>query len=1018
MSNPADQPEREDYTEHREEGVAPGADRESPGLPRQLAELAQAEAALRKSENMLSTILNSVPQSIFWKDGRGIYLGCNEVFARMAGLEHPEDVVGKTDYDLPLPREEAEGYRADDREVMATGRPKRHIIEPVQLADGTRIWADTTKIPLQDANGEVFGVLGVFDDITARKRAEERLQESEEKYRTLFTLEPEALLLFAIDTLQILDANDAAVQMYGYSREELLTRDIVSLSAEPEASRESIRIAAVEGAAHIPLRYHRRKDGSTIPMEVTARVFTLQGKKVMFAILRGLSGQRQAEEALLESEEKYRTLFSLEPDALLLFDIDRLKALDANEATVQLYGYSRDELLALANILTLSAEPEATRAGIHTALIKGWVYAPLRYHRRKDGTVFPVEVVARAFLLHERRVLFTVIRDISERTRAEEALLESEEKYRTLFTLEPDALLLFDSGTLQILDANEAAGQMYGYTREELLGQEITMISAEPEATRASIRSAAITGETHIPLRYHQRRDGTVFPVELRGRFFTLHGRRVVFSVLRDISERTRTEEALLESEEKYRTLFAVEPDALFLLDVDTLRILDANDAALQMYGYAREALLAMTVLELSAEPEATLASVRSKQIGGELTRVTLRYHRRKDGSAFPVEVFSRAFTQRGKKMLFSSVRDITARLRAEETIRHERAYLASAIELLPFPILFITPGHEVIRQNRAGAELLHGQDGHRWWGIQLVDPRTHTPLPLEDWPMMRALRGETVPSTEWLMVLPDGREMPVLLQSAPVFIGKEFVAVVMAFQDITMVKEADRAKDQFLMVLSHELKTPLTSIIGWAQMAKGAADTVPEALAAILHSAGEQQALLERLLILSRIMTGKLVLRYQTFDLWELLHQVGACYQTCAQDRQQTLVLAILAQGLPITGDRKLLERVFTELLDNAITFTGAGGTITITGQQTDGHVLVAVQDTGQGIPPAQLPALLKPFRQLQREEIKGGMGIGLALVHDIIEAHEGTVEIASGGVGQGTTVRVILPLQPAGES
>jgi PAS domain S-box-containing protein len=152
---------------------------------RDITERKQAEAALRKNEAMLSSILNSVPQSIFWKDRAGVYLGCNEVFARAVGLGAPALVAGRTDFDFPWTGAEAEAYRADDREVMEAKRPKTHIIEPLQQADGKRLWVDTSKVPLLGADGQVYGVLGVFEDITERKQAEKRLQQSRERLRAL-----------------------------------------------------------------------------------------------------------------------------------------------------------------------------------------------------------------------------------------------------------------------------------------------------------------------------------------------------------------------------------------------------------------------------------------------------------------------------------------------------------------------------------------------------------------------------------------------------------------------------------------------------------------------------------------------------------------------------------------------------------------------------------------------------------------------------------------------------------------
>ena len=140
--------------------------------------LLAANEALCLNRNMLSHIMNSIPQSIFWKDRECVYRGCNQVFAKQAGIHKPEDIVGASDFDLPWSPEETEGYRADDREVMGKGEGKCHIIETQRQTDGSVIWLDTTKIPLTDNFGTVVGVLGVYDDITWRKQAEENLKES------------------------------------------------------------------------------------------------------------------------------------------------------------------------------------------------------------------------------------------------------------------------------------------------------------------------------------------------------------------------------------------------------------------------------------------------------------------------------------------------------------------------------------------------------------------------------------------------------------------------------------------------------------------------------------------------------------------------------------------------------------------------------------------------------------------------------------------------------------------------
>ncbi len=145
----------------------------------------QAEETLRASQEMLRLVLDTIPQSVFWKDTHCVYMGCNQNAARIAGVAAPADIVGKTDHDLPSTDEEVAHFQSWDRCVMATDTPEYHIIEPLHLPDGTLGWLDTTKVPLHDAQGKVIGVLGVFEDITERKRIEVSLQASEQRFRAL-----------------------------------------------------------------------------------------------------------------------------------------------------------------------------------------------------------------------------------------------------------------------------------------------------------------------------------------------------------------------------------------------------------------------------------------------------------------------------------------------------------------------------------------------------------------------------------------------------------------------------------------------------------------------------------------------------------------------------------------------------------------------------------------------------------------------------------------------------------------
>ncbi|MBD2259248.1 PAS domain S-box protein [Pseudanabaena sp. FACHB-2040] len=157
------------------------------------AERQQAEQAMRTSRQFLQLVMDNIPQAIFWKDHESVYLGCNQVFAQAAGLADPSDIIGKTDYDLPWTQTEAEDYRANDHRVMASGKGEYHLLESQIRADGSHIWCDTNKVPLFGSDSHLVGLLGTYEDITDRIRAEEALRESKQLLQLVMDNIPQSI---------------------------------------------------------------------------------------------------------------------------------------------------------------------------------------------------------------------------------------------------------------------------------------------------------------------------------------------------------------------------------------------------------------------------------------------------------------------------------------------------------------------------------------------------------------------------------------------------------------------------------------------------------------------------------------------------------------------------------------------------------------------------------------------------------------------------------------------------------
>ncbi len=256
-----------------------------------------------------------------------------------------------------------------------------------------------------------------------------------------------------------------------------------------------------------------------------------------------IAERQQAEEALRESEARYRALIESQVDLISRYLPDTTLTF-VNDAYCRFFGKTRQELIGHSFLFMIAPESrELVRQETADLAKNPRPLAGEYLNYGHDGKAYWIRWVVQCISDESGRVveLQAVGRDITERKRAEEALRESEARYRQLFELGSDAIFLIDNETGRILEANATASALYGYSREELLSKKHTDLSAEPDKTR----QVTLAGVTQVPLRWHRKKDGTVFPVEITARHFTWHGREVHIAAIRDITERKRVEEEI-----------------------------------------------------------------------------------------------------------------------------------------------------------------------------------------------------------------------------------------------------------------------------------------------------------------------------------------------------------------------------------------------------------------------------------------------------------------------------------------
>ncbi|HEV7485089.1 MAG TPA: PAS domain S-box protein [Thermoanaerobaculia bacterium] len=230
--------------------------------------------------------------------------------------------------------------------------------------------------------------------------------------------------------------------------------------------------------------------------------------------------------------------------------------------------------------------------------------------------------------------------------------------------------------------------------------------------------------------------------------------------------------------------------------------------------------------------------------------------------------------------------------------------------------------------------------------------------------------------------------------------------------------QEANRAKDDFLMTLSHELRTPMTAILGWSRMLPTMSPDDPmfhEAIISIAGGAQLQARLIDDILDVSRIVSGKLRLAPETIEVARVIMNAAEAVNATAEAKQITITMSLPPTLGMIVADPTRIQQVIWNLLNNAVKFTRRGGKVEVSARRTASQVLVSVTDSGEGIDPQFLPHIFEPFRQAESPQtrVHGGLGLGLSIVRYIAEAHGGTVSAESEGRGKGSTFTVTLPVR-----
>ncbi len=470
-----------------------------------------------------------------------LYLSVNDAFETQTGIRDP---VGHWITEL------APGIREQDEElfeiygrVARGGRPERFETYVKALDD----WFD---ISVYSPHPDEF--VAIFDVITSRKRAEEALQESEGRYRSLFESSLAVMLVIDPADAAIVAANPAAASFYGWTRSDLQSMTVMDLNIlTPERVRTNMALAQ-SGHRNAFSARHRLADGRIRDVEVFSSPIVVGGELRLYSIVQDVTERRQAEEAAREAGVKLETALASMADAVSISDLEG-RFLEFNDSFATFHRFADKSECArtfaeypdILDVFLPTGEPATVDQWAVPRALRGETAVNAEYIlRRKDTGVTWVGSYNLAPLRDaDGRIFGSVVtaRDITAQKAAVDKLIESEERFRTVFEASPDAILVRKPGGC-FLEANQVALDRYGYTREELL-------SMRPEDLVPPRLAGEVDGviqealRTGVPIEWaHMRKDGTEIPVELLLRVFNLNGTPCIYASARDIRERKRAQ--------------------------------------------------------------------------------------------------------------------------------------------------------------------------------------------------------------------------------------------------------------------------------------------------------------------------------------------------------------------------------------------------------------------------------------------------------------------------------------------
>jgi PAS domain S-box-containing protein len=984
----------------------------------------------------------------------------NQRLAEMLGYQISE-LMGRSIFDLL----DKDGKKAGRSYVerRKQGLSEQHDLEFIRK-DGTRMYALVNASPLTDDQGHFSGILLIIADISDRKKMEEDLRNENEKLE-LITKNMGVGVAIILQDRKVVWANSVLKDLYGS------TEGKYCYSAMHQLDNACVDCGIVKvfrgKSMHTLEQASTNIKGEKVWSQIiTTPIKNSKGDVILaLEIVIPITNRKKMEEELRESEEKYREIVESANSIIFKWDL-KGNVLSFNEFAERFFGFSRDEVIGknlyetivpktessgrdISNLIQLIISDEKNSDNINENVKKNgervWVHWTNKPLRNKDGEVIAV---------------LSVGTDITDQMKDEERLRLAHQQLQDIIDFLPDATLVMDKEGV-IIAWNKAIEEMTGVQKEAMIGKGNYEYSLPFYGSRRpGLIDLVMHPNQGIEKMYKtiQKEGNTIYAevfVKLRGvekhlwatasQLFDSDGDVVgAIESIRDITERKRIEEALLASEEKYRSLYENIPDGIYQ-STEAGKLITVNQALVDILGYgSKEELLNVNMEnDLYANPGERRSTIEKLNQDGEI-RTSDLVLKRKDGKRIHVLENAHLVKDHSGKILYyeGTITDITERKRMEDALKHFSEHLADLvddraaqlqvseerfrriIEASPDAMMVVDDDGTIAECNQAALGLLKLEGKELLIGRNYLDFIITRDKPLAVGSMTHTYVSGFMKDLEFSVLTKYGEEIPVsisagLIQESSSKLG----SVVLIIKDITQRKMAEaelkrvmEMREQFISNITHELRTPLVAMMGYLDyILSGKMGQVPEKigenLTVVKRNTDRLITLTNDILDIRRIEAGKIRLEIEKVDLREIIKCCRNELEPFLIEKQQVFELIGEEAPLIIDGDKVKIAQILTNLLGNASKFTPEHGKISVETHDDVTTARIIVSDTGIGIRSEDLERVFEPFTAIKKPSYVRGTGLGLSVTKGLVEAHGGKIWAESAGEGQGARFIFVLP-------